>query len=228
MRNTRGLRLAGLAGCLLLTLAAANPGAGQATETPIRDRDGNDIGSLDRWHRVRLGGKRFLEPEGWVGMHNGKFGLSLFSQVRRGDGFALKGSVERVRLHGDPFDFQPTLSAGRFDSRNEQLGSAAGVPIDFRPAFLKGEYRFKAYRGSSFRVSVRLFRDDNEVGQGFFSTKTAASAWTPFEVPINYFSESVPDRVFVILDLWGRQSGNRYAAAVKGTSYHVDSLRFSD
>lgn len=227
MYRVHGSLKAAWAGCLLLIVAAG--GVSSETLTPVRDSEGQDIGAFELWKKKKLSGKKkFFVPVGWVAYLNGYEGEVLVKRVEGSSGFGLKGTVQQVNHHGNRAQIPPRLEAGSKFEPFQNFIRGNGVPIATRHGKIRGRYQFHAKNGSGFHFFLRMYKAGVEIGQAFWLTKAEVEEWQAFELPISYFNNQVPDRCYITVDIFGKQTGNRFDAPAKGSFYLIDELTFVD
>lgn len=79
------------------------------------------------------------------------------------------------------------------------LGSTtAGAPIAIRPSALRGWYKFKNGGGDELSIFWFVSKDSIPIGSGEMQITADAPVYTPFEVPIEYFGDGIPDNVNIM------------------------------
>ncbi len=148
--------------------------------------------------------------------YDGPLAVKLLTDSDRvkNDGNAFSGFV----VNGNHFY---TDSTGYIDF------SKCGTPFPYRPYSLKGHYKFEDNSPSlhNYPHAIVLLKKYNSITQtsdkvGFseiYIQFFATSTWRAFEMPINYFSNDVPDSIVVAFI----SSGARFPA-----TFWVDSIGF--
>lgn len=115
------------------------------------------------------------------------------------------------------------------------------APINYRPAALQGYYKYEdnifidgtESVTDTAQVVVILTKwnsalaKEDTVGSGIFTTAEAVSSFTAFNVPIQYSSSAMPEKITVLLDpsIIGRYyERNYYSNADKCSWFTVDNL----
>jgi hypothetical protein len=130
---------------------------------------------------------------------DGPTAVELFSDsdLFKNDGTSFRGFI----VNGNHFY---TDSVGYIDF------SRCGVPFPYRPYSLKGHYKFEDHSPSlhNYPHAAVLLKKYNSITQksdtiGFseiYIQLFATNTWRDFEIPINYFSNDIPDSVVVVFE----------------------------
>jgi len=116
------------------------------------------------------------------------------------------------------------ITLGIFNLATQSI--TGGEIFPYRPSKLKGYYKCQPASGDQGFIGVGLSKEvggvNDTIGQGLLLFPTAVSAWTPFEIPINWTSSDVPDSLNIIISSSNLSTG----AFVVGSLFWVDSLYF--
>lgn len=100
-----------------------------------------------------------------------------------------------------------------------------GSPDTVRHAKLSGWYKYAPVSGDSCTISVTMYKRNGAtrdvIGSGIFGTSAATSAYTPFDVNMNYSSINTPDSV--LISIFSSAMGSAHL----GTTLLIDDLAFS-
>ncbi len=122
----------------------------------------------------------------------------------------LNGYVATIFYVG----FTPVLSSSTTSHR--------GFYMDKAYTSLKGWYKFTSSKGDQFQVSLTTSHGDTAVGTGTLLLGEA-SAWTEFNVPINYFIPSTPDSIIILITIVG---ANNSSTVNSGSQFYLDDLSY--
>lgn len=76
---------------------------------------------------------------------------------------------------------------------------ANGFPINFRPSFLKGWYKFISDSGDAFSATVVAVKNRRAIGSGGFYSAESHTDYTEFATNITYNSTEIPDTIQILI-----------------------------
>ncbi len=97
-----------------------------------------------------------------------------------------------------------------------------GIPINFRPAALKGYYKFISVNNDYMQVQANFLKNGVGMGVGAANLNPAGS-YTPFDINIIYITGETPDSVLIAIFI----AGNGGFPNV-GSKMFVDDLSWSN
>lgn len=101
-----------------------------------------------------------------------------------------------------------------------------GFSVSQNHPALEGYYRFQSLSGDELWISVSMiYGQFNEVGYGLISIDTTTSSYTPFIVPISYFSDDPPNYCEISARI---AAGPNSTDVHKGSYFLLDDLSFSE
>ena len=122
------------------------------------------------------------------------------------DGDAHSGNYS---AHLETFEYGTLLVPGMLLSGTFNLLAAPnyftrGRPYTERPAVFRGWYKYSPVQGDSAAIAVQVTRwnsttqQRDTVGEVGIIIRQAASGWTEFVLPIDYYSQETPDTLVVV------------------------------
>jgi len=101
---------------------------------------------------------------------------------------------------------------------------AAGFAVSQRHEALAGYYQFTPLGGDRLSVIVTMYHNGSGIGAGGAIIENTASAYTAFNVPVEYFSGEVPDTCIIDILIVPPDEGD---STHVGSSMLIDDLSFS-
>ena len=99
----------------------------------------------------------------------------------------------RIEIKGTFFPIPPILKAG--------VGGT-GIPVSQRYNSLRCYYKnFPTTPNTQFIVLAGMFKSNQLIGEGIFSTKVGNPFYTQLSVPISYFDSQIPDTASIYITL---------------------------
>jgi hypothetical protein len=127
-------------------------------------------------------------PDDWTTNNNVP---SLFTPVTQVADPHSGSSAARMEIKGTFFPIPPILKAGI---------NGTGIPVTQRYVSLSGYYKnFPTTVNTYFVVLVGMFKSNQLVGQGMFSTKNGNPFYTNFSIQISYFDSQIPDTASIYI-----------------------------
>lgn len=111
------------------------------------------------------------------------------------------------------FTMAPSLFSGT---------TAQGFPINFRPASLRGYYKFTSVTDDFLQVQIHFRKNSVYIGGGA-ANLTPASTYTEFSVDAGYVTEEVPDTAFIAIFI-----ANLGGFSHIGSKLFIDDLSWSN
>ena len=117
------------------------------------------------------------------------------------------------------------ITLGIFNLTTQSV--TGGIPFPYRPDKLKGYYKCTPSGTDQGFIGVGLSKIysgvRDTIGQGVLLFPTAASVWTPFEVPITWTNSDIPDSLNILISSSNLPASGTF---VVGSLFWVDSLYF--
>ena len=135
----------------------------------------------------------------------------------------------------DSVDYLPILSGslatGVFTvNLNQPLESlVSGAPYKSKPTRFKGYFKYQPQNGDSCEIRTTLFKWNKDlkkrvkVGEAIMRRTDTTMAYTPFDLPFEYFSQDEPDSIEVIFT---SSAGGEYFIAEIGSTLYIDNVSF--
>jgi len=121
-------------------------------------------------------------PDDWTTNNNVPV---LFTPVTQVADSRSGSSAARMEIKGTFFPIPPILKAGI---------NGTGIPVTQRYNSLSGYYKhFPTTVNTYFVVLVGMFKSNQLIGEGMFSTKNGNPFYTNFSIQISYFDSQIPD-----------------------------------
>lgn len=154
----------------------------------------------------------YENPLGWSTSNYSVFGVITFETVFKEttDVYSGESSIKLVTTEknasGEDVKVVGLITLGVFDVNlaTRQAVVKGGIPVIEKPSLLSGYYKYSTSGLDSCIMSIFLTKYDNNenkrdtVGIGVF-TSSNESEWTLFEAPINYYSETDPDSLNIVI-----------------------------
>lgn len=120
----------------------------------------------------------------------------FYPVTKSSDHYPLGVGNYSIRIQSDTSIFKliPPAHAGgigmAWTTLSTTLGPGVAFPITGHPNTFCGYYKFIPQNGDSMVIMLILFKNGQSVSQATFSTKTSAPNWSPFEIPINTYTDA--------------------------------------
>lgn len=104
-----------------------------------------------------------------------------------------------------------------------------GVPYKSKPTRFKGYFKYQPQEGDSCEIRTTLFKWNKDlqkrvkVGEAVMRRTDTTNVYTPFDLPIEYFSQDEPDSVEVIFT---SSAGGELFIAKIGSTLYIDNISF--
>ncbi|HRN36733.1 MAG TPA: T9SS type A sorting domain-containing protein [Flavobacteriales bacterium] len=166
----------------------------------------------------------YIEPEGWITYNDTYTPQGYFTTVEPGYPGAVGNSYAWIQSRTTP---SGSTIQGWMSAAPAGHGEPAGFPYSARPAELTGQWQYGIQPGDTAEVLVALGLVDDQgnldpVALGTLEVTGQQNGWTTFTVPLTYYSETVPDRAFIMFS-----ASKDFAAPVAGSFLKVDDLAFA-
>ena len=142
-------------------------------------------------------------PDNWSTTNNPQFTNILQSNDAHSGSYSAEGTVASF----SGFSISPVISTTFLYTG--------------RPSSLSGYYKLSSISSDTLVIAVALYKNDNGIGGGIFSTSTSANSFTQFNLPITYVSSETPDSAGIAIYI-GPTVG-----AHSGSTFYIDDLSFS-
>ncbi|MBI4810641.1 MAG: T9SS type A sorting domain-containing protein [Ignavibacteriales bacterium] len=152
------------------------------------------------------------EPVGWITSNSAPTFINVTQNTESHNGsYAVHGEIVNVM---GIYNVSPQLWSGNDD--------VPGIPVDRKYSAVRGFYKFTSVAGDSFVVIVAIASPGGPSGFGLFIGKEDVTTYTEFVVPIEYFSEEIPDTAVIHMTIDPIINGNL------GSTFDVDDIEFVD
>ncbi|MEA3478507.1 MAG: PCMD domain-containing protein, partial [Bacteroidota bacterium] len=140
-----------------------------------------------------------------------------------------------AKMFTDSVPYLPILSGnvstGVFSVNFEQpLESlVTGAPYKSKPTRFKGYFKYQPQQGDSCEIRTTLFRWNKDlqkrvkVGEAIMRRTDTTNFYTPFDLPVEYFSQDEPDSIEVIFT---SSAGGEHFIAKIGSTLYIDNISF--
>jgi hypothetical protein len=111
--------------------------------------------------------------------------------------------------------FPPSLQAGE---------SGFGIPITYRPAEFKGNFKIAPQADDVLSVAILLTKNQNMIGVGSGKYGEVQSTFAEFIIPIDYTSAEIPDKATISFAITDTMDG----VSTVGSWAIIDDVDFTD
>lgn len=179
--------------------------------------------SFEVWDTTSLG-TAFYVPVGWDNLDSAGHPLSVYTCERAIPGFVGSSYLRLTSKAAGPSVLPGVAVSGKIDYTTGAAKS--GFACASRPANLSGEWQYMAWGSDEGFISVLLSKWNATTSRrdtvGFVNHPLTGMAmvWVAFNIPIVYYSGSVPDSAIIVLSASG-------ATPVASSYLYVDTLAFT-
>lgn len=118
-----------------------------------------------------------------------------------------------------------TLGTLNIDLAAQTFSLEGGAPYNQRPDLFKGFYKYAPLGGDSCAFLALFYKHNpnggkDTIGMAFYISSVAQTTWTPFESPVTWFTNDVPDTMNIIA------SAAASFTPAAGSVLYVDDLSF--
>jgi hypothetical protein len=139
-------------------------------------------------------------PDNWSTTNNSQFTNIIQSKNAHSGSYSVEGIVTSF----SGFSISPLISTTFLYTG--------------RPSGLSGYYKLSSVNSDTLVIAIALYKNDNAIGGGIFSTSTNANSFTQFNLPITYISSATPDSAGIVIYI-GPTVG-----AHSGSTFYIDDL----
>jgi hypothetical protein len=154
----------------------------------------------------------FDKPESWGTSNFSLYSIVTFTTVTK-DGiekysgnYCPRLETQSQIINNSPVKVVGLITLGQFDINiaTRKAKISGGIPFVTKPLEFQGFYKYNGVGNDNCFIDLAITRfnavsmQQDTIGHSRFSSKSV-SEWTPFNVPINYNSDGIPDSMNIVI-----------------------------
>jgi hypothetical protein len=173
----------------------------------------------------------YSDPVSWTTPNSTSYVFPFYVLTVTESGDAVEGTksarLETKDILGIPVPGLITLGILNVNVFENTSSITGGIPYNLRPDKLNGFFKYAPATNDSLLIAVFMLKHNNVSGQldtigiGAFSSAETTTAFTAFEINIDYETEELPDTMNILI------MSSDVTNPVVGSVLHVDNLTFS-